>query len=284
MNNAFLLGLNQIGLETGLNIITYCKNSDTLSQTNLYLGNFFLYQTIPKEWPERSELKRAHTFFTRANTEQASEIVRIEALEKINLIEFIALMNDWSLDSRTEIEIANQVIERKLKTSTLYGSITSPDPIANFISGEFEKSSVSLIEKFLDELIVNYPEYDLYLYYQKLLLTLSSLNGTDFVTLSGGRKFTKIDRSLDQKSANILIGKIQGIVEVLDSKYPEHPLTLDSHLIVAKSLMIKDPFGGKIDFQTLQRLQQILVADKNKLGFRYLMVKEFVATNKFHSK
>ena len=73
---------------------------------------------------------------------------------------------------------------------------------------------------------------------------------------------------------------------ILDSKYPDHSLTLNLHLIIAKIFLEEegaDDDKGIKSAEAKEHLEYILKNDPDQAGLRYLLVKEFMRINKFKS-
>ena len=72
----------------------------------------------------------------------------------------------------------------------------------------------------------------------------------------------------------------EDILKYLSEKYPHHPRTLNLHLIMSRIFMRKYR-DGKFDSKTRRHLEFVVQNELDKTHPRYLLVKEFLLSNKF---
>ena len=181
----------------------------------------------------------------------------------------------------------SSIVQDKLNFATGLFKFYPPNPYIFFLSAEQNQSSIEILDRYFDEIIVNHPEFEVYAYYYKILAHLSTLRDIDF--FKDGILDFDVDKislfnetysrnKLSPNGSKLKLDLIK-ILTTLDIKYPHHPLILNLHLIFAKVFMIKD--GDEIDTDTKSHLEFVVQNELDKTNPRFLLAKEFLLSNKF---
>ena len=288
MRNALLLGLETKGLEICNDLISLNEYKEYRSQAIFYIAEYFLSKTF-NENDDINFVNKAYTFYSLYEKDYPNgDYIKI-IKERKRFLEnnfLIGLKFGIMLDS---LYNEAMIVEKKLDFATALLKFGNPNIFVFFNESEFNRDSKEIVDKYFDEIIINYPEFEEYAYYYKILLKLSNFKEVDFVSegiLPFKKKnykskagFSNTPLTDADKKAKI---DIYNDLRILDSKYPSHPLTLNLHLILSKVFMTVD--GDVIDAGTLRDLQFILNNDQDQTDIRYMLAKEFILNNKFEKE
>jgi hypothetical protein len=149
------------------------------------------------------------------------------------------------------------------------------NPFLFFDKGD-EPNTFALVNRYLDDIIVNNPSQAIFAYYYKLLLILSR-----------GRRVEIIEGTIEKKSISILGDKsfnvdqeAVAILNILRKSNPHHPLTIKAYLVTV-SYLIKANIWDYDSWQTKKWLEIALKNDNNKLGIKHLVTKEYILKTEF---
>lgn len=290
MKNSFVVGLIDKGLEIGVELMSRTEYSAVREEATFYVAELFFLEAISTEKLEDqvSYASKAYTYYLVLNNDYPSSnylstiSARISFLKTFfsEYLKFQDLLNPLLNESN--------IVADKLDFVTALYSFTYPNPYIYFFEGELDQSSVEVLARYLDEVIINYPEFEIYAYNLKILAKLSTIDGIDFfkdgvlefdvekIKSSGSDYYSSKDQS---KKFLALKNELLSDLTSLDAKYPHHPLLLNLHLIFAKIFMTKS--GDLIDNQTKKHLEFVVQNELDKTHPRYLLAKEFLLNNSF---
>ncbi len=289
MKNSFILGLGEKGLEIASELLSMPEYSDVREETVFYIAEFFLMSGIGTD--EIGYINKAYTYYIVYNNDYPHSIYSEIVNKRINTLEsfYGDLIDFRNLNNLMENEAV--IVGKKLSfTSELY-SFFPPNPYLFFLNNEGEQSSLELLDRYFDEIIVNHPDFEIYGYYWKIISRLSKIEGLDFIRdgilekdineiiLRKRGKFDDVDESIE-KEGHKLRREIEDILKNLSKEYPHHPITLNLHLIMSRIFMYV--YDGKIDLRTKGHLEFVVQNELDKTHPRYLLAKEFLLSNKFH--
>ena len=289
MKNAFVVGLIDKGLEIGVELMSRNEYSSVREEATFYVAElFFLYALSTDESQIQVDYaSKAYTYYLVLSNDYPNSnyittiSARISFLKTFfsEYLKFQNLLNPLLNESN--------IVADKLDFITGLYSFSHPNPYVYFLEGELDQSSVEVLSRYLDEVIINHPDFEIYAYNLKILAKLSTLVGIDFfkdgilefdvekISFKGSGYYS----SKDLSKAQLLKNELLLILAELDVKYPHHPLLLNLHLIFAKIFMYKS--GSLIDYATKKHLEFVVQNELDKTHPRYLLAKEFLLNNSF---
>lgn len=272
--NALLLGLENEALSIGLDLITNPIFENVREESLYNLAGYFLKKHSKNG--NEDDLLRAMELYNKYLLDYPQG-KHTEDIQKI--ISFTADLS-ISLTTRNLINAKSIIVERIFKNSEIFLKINNLNPLSFFWLSDFNQTAIYIANKYYNEIIVNFPEFEVYAYQKKIYTELSFLTDLNFLS-SDVMEIKKIVYKEYVDPANYALHKTRAdaILQRISEKFPNHRVTLDMHLVFARLFMIKTK--KKIDKKTLEHLQFVLENDQNKLGLRYFLTKEFVSNNKF---
>ena len=166
---------------------------------------------------------------------------------------------------------------------------SQPNPLKVFTESEIEQNTQQLLINYLDEIIVNYPNYELPSTYLKILVKLQPLTGVEYISSNYlSYDYKKIEKSAYEYAGDSRISmeyrsakqELNIKLNTLSEKFPKEELVLELHLIFADAFITRNK-DDEIDNETLKHFEYILENDGDKLGLRYMLTKDFILNNKF---
>lgn len=290
MKNAFVVGLIDKGLEISVELMSRSEYSTVREEATFYVAELFFLEAISTDelQDQVSYASKAYTYYLVLNNDYPASNYLATISDRISFLKTFFSEYLKFQDLLNPLLNESNIVANKLDfVSTLY-SFSYPNPYIYFFEGDLDQSSVEVLARYLDEVIINYPAFEIYAYYLKILAKLSLIDGIDFFK-DGVLEFDveKIPlKTSDYYSSSDLSKKIQllkkellSTLALLDVKYPHHPLLLNLHLIFAKIFMTKS--GGLIDNETKKHLEFVVQNELDKTHPRYLLAKEFLLSNSF---
>jgi len=287
MKHCFFLGLSDKGIEIASELLSRPEYSDVREKTVFQIAELFFIIGVGKD--DITNLSQAYTYYTIYNKDYPnspySDIVkkRITTLETY-YGDLIAFRN---LDAIIENEA--EIVNKKLSfaTKTLFW-FANPNIYKFFDYTDSEQSSIELLDRYFDEIIVNNPAFEIYAHYYKIIARLSKISNLDFVK-DGEMVFNaerisirytpdSVPASLSTEAAAFHF-ELENMLNLLSNKYPHHALVLNLHLIYANLFMLKN--NEKIDSGTKKHLEFVVQNELDKTHPRYMLAKEFLLNNKF---
>lgn len=285
MKNCFILGLSEKGLEIASELLSKAEYTDVREEAVYYIAEFFFVIGLRAEEDNVYDLSRAYTYYVVYSNDYPNSKYSEAVHKKIKTLEsyFGEFIKFQNLLDFTESEAL--VVDKKLlfatKTLFWYGN---PDIFKFFSDTESEQSSIELLDRYFDEIIINHPDFEMYAYYYKILARFSKIAGRGFAK-EGLLKFN-VDRFTLHSGSSSYTSKgkefkveLEEMLKPLSEKYPSHPLVLNLHLIYADFFMLK--IDDKFDSDTKQHLEFVVKNEPDKTHPRYLLAKEFLLSNKF---
>jgi hypothetical protein len=283
MRNAFLLGLDTKGLEICNDLISLDQNKDYRSETIFFIADYFLQKAFSED-NSIIFINKAYTFYSLYEKDypNGKDIRAIKNRKRfLENNYFNNIIYGLFLDS---LQNERLIVERTLEFSMKLLKFKEPNIFEYLEESKFNDSQ-GTENKYFDDIIINYPEFEIYAYYYKILLKLSQFKGVNFVSegiLPFDNKDYQIEPYGNQPLSDDDINaqhEVHQLLDVLDAKYPNHPITLNLHLIFCKIFMTRH--DGKFNNETLKHLQYILNNDNDQTDYRYMLAKEFILNNKF---
>lgn len=294
MINYFFVGLNEKALEIGVELMSqkedamsqekaifavadyfFRQGKSTQGNTEFFAKASFLYSRLLKKFP---------------NTEyQGLATLRLGYLAETNSLslekeKFAAFFEKEYNDFYSKAQFLNKLFEFK-----------NINPYEIFKEKDIISSSIKTADKYLSEITVNNPSFDLEVYIYRIFILLDKFfeKGTIkenyiskdytrhrvikefFKGNSGGYATVYNEWKRDKDS-------LDNMLNYISKKYPSDYRTLTYHFIFAKIFMYEE--DDLICNETYRHLNFILENDPNKLSYLYLLTKEFVLNNKFMTK
>jgi len=285
MLNAYVLGMDQEMLNNCLDILSNKNYNEVREDALWFIAEYFISKGMSTDSTESDieSLSKALTFYNRYANEYPDGKYTNIVKKRIDL-----LISKYAIDPEFSDYLKTMYAERIIVSSLFYNTkfivnIKQINPFAYFKNSEFNQSPQYIANKYFDEIIVNFPDYKIYGYYEKILMNLDSLSITQLVfsELMGEEiKHRQYTESFDKiKEYNRIKDRATEYLEILNNEFPSHPITLNLHLMFARVFMKKK--RNKINYETLQHLTYVLENERNKLSLRYLFAKEFISNNVF---
>jgi len=294
MKNAFLLGLEEKGLEICHTILDSGTPSDK-EEAILFIADYSFSKILVKQSNNEVDgvdLRRSVTFYNKYLNEYPSgKYSKIVQLRLSFINDYFEFQKVYDRILRGAV-VENYIIRQKFKYMfEVLFTYSQPNRYKIFVDSEVEQNTHELLINYLDEIIVNYPNYEPTAMYLKILAKLQSLTNIEYFSsnyLPYEHKFISKKKKYNPKKHISFFTKEyldakQELTTLLDSitaKYPTENLVLDLHLIFAEAFLTKND-DDEISRETLEHLEYILKNDEDKLSMRYLMTKEYLLNNKF---
>jgi hypothetical protein len=178
------------------------------------------------------------------------------------------------------------IVRNNILFANHFFQVNIPNPLYFFYESSSENSSLQILDRYYDDIIVNYPEFEMYGYYWKIIANLSIFEEVKFIN-DGLLKFDvkKINMYHDKYYKRYSTEfpnhkkKLDAWLLYLTQKYPNHSVTLELNLIFAKLFFKKN--GDSYDLETKSRIEFIVQNELDKTHPRYMLAKEFLLNNKF---
>jgi hypothetical protein len=289
MKNALILGLNDKGLEIGAELMSRSEYSDVREEATFYIAElFFLLAAESEEFQSKiSFANKAYTYYLVLQNDYPSSQFDQTIFNRIKLL--ISYYKDYTSFRDLLNPLLNEasMVEDKLRFVTKLFNLRDPNPYIFFLTGISDQLSIEILDRYFDEIIINHPEFEIYAYYYKILAHLSLIKDIDFfkdglIAFDSKKIFLRNSDSMGSsfsKEGKELKNKLNDILSSLSSKYPNHSLTLNLHLIFARIFM--NVSRRKIDIETKQHIEFVVQNELDKTHPRYLLAKEFLISNNF---
>ncbi len=290
MKNAFLLGLDNKGLEICNDLISLNEYKEYRGESIFFIAEHFLYKSFTDK-DNINYVNKAYTFYSMYENEYPHGNYINSVKKRIKFLENKYLISESFINLSDSLRNEKQIVSKKLRFATnILFTFHNPSIYNFFVNKNSDLNSQETIDKYFDDIIKNYPEFEVYAYYFKILSKLSQFKDANYFTdglLSYDKKDYYLDtfnsyNSEDNEIYNLAKNKALSLLDTLDKKYPSHPITLNLHLICANLFMTKK--SGLIDAGTLKHLEFILKNDPNQTDLRYMLAKEFILMNKFEKE
>lgn len=293
MRTAFLLGLDTKGLEICHDILTKDEYSAIRPQTLYFIADYFHYKGII-DTAKKSEINKAYYFYKNLIRDFPSSEYSRKAEKRVDEMEKKYTEDILFGEALDEFEIERQIVSKKIDNANTLIQFNLR-PAVYFLNDYLEADPIFTVNKYLDDIIINNPKYEVWGYYYKILSYLDQFSKLNILSQtiipydksSKYNQFSKSDKfdyynkynESDRKKLDQSLFVLDSLINVLDKKHPSHPLTLDLHFMYSQVLMKK--VGDRLNQKCLKHLNYILKNDEDKLGLRYLLAKELVLNNKF---
>lgn len=286
MINAFILGLDQKGIEIGHEILSNKEYESVREKTIVWLADHYFNDFLIDGELKYSSAERSYTLYVMILDNYPSSDYRDYAKTRKILIE--SFFHDLTIFGN-RYNIANhelQTIRRKFEISDLYFKTDEVDVLAKYEMLMDTKYKFSSAIAYIDAIIVNHPEYEIYGYYQKIMLMLSVIDDwylKEALKQSGIDPNRKIDPLLKKamKPYSIIASEVLSYIEYMDAKYPNSQFTLEAHFMFSAYIW-NDPYikSKSVKHNIVKpHLQYIMEHDTEMLGLRYILAKEFIIKN-----
>jgi len=278
MQNAFAMGLNDQALSMSLDLITLPENEAYRERTIFVLGNHFLNQAFLTDLKE--SIKRAVYYFRLYQISYPEGEFTEDVHQYLNYIKNSHPNVLFELAYKEYSNPQVNIVKSILDNADLLVKINPLNPLSFFRDSRFNQNAEYIANKYYDEIIVNYPDFEIYAYVRKIYILLSDiyvqpLISSDLFRLETGT-INKNDKEMEYQ---VIKNKAMLNLGYLCTNYPTHPITLDLNLVFAKLFMERK--NGLISREIFNYLQFVLENDPDKNGIRYFLTKEFVSNNRF---
>lgn len=286
MINTVIMGLDEQGMVLAAEILSEEKYKTERENTLYFISKYF-YAKILNYSPNNKDVERAYFYLTKFQKEYPESIFISDVKYAINIIEenystHYALLK---LDDYFRSEVF-QVVS-KLQFANSLVTLNHPNPLSFFAENEYEGKAGTVVMKYFDDIITNHPDFEVLGYYYRIITKLARFRSG---ILDDGLLDvqSKEDNYYDWKDTDLETTEEKNSLlqdlTYLNSNHPSNPLTLDLNLVIANLYL--DSVGGwdeelkaRLELEASNHLQHILEYDKNKLGYRFLLVKEFLLNN-----
>ncbi|MCH7963154.1 MAG: hypothetical protein IH852_04360 [Bacteroidetes bacterium] len=285
MKNCFVLGLSEKGLEIAIELLSRPEYADVKEETVFYIAEFFFVVGLGAKEIDIHNLNKAYTYYKVYNHDYPNSVYTDVVNKRLHTLE--SYYGDWITFRNLYDIIENEalIVEKKLSFATkkLFW-FSNPNLFKFFSYTESEQSSIELLDRYFDEIIVNHPDFEVYAYYYKILARFSKIRGRSLV------KEGLLDLNVDKFQLHLNVEELtdkgfkfrielEEMLRPLSEKHPNHPLVLNLHLIYANYFKLID--DEKFDSYTKKHLEFVVQNEPDKTHPRYLMAKEFLLSNKF---
>ena len=290
MINAFVLGLDGKGIEIGHEIISKKEFESIREPSLVWLADFYFNNFLIDGELHFSAAERSYTLYSMVLKDYPSSPLKEYVLTRMALIEsfFYDLSVFGNKYSSSNHEM--QTIRRKFQISDLYFKSGNVDLAAKYEMLFDTDSKFSTAIAYIDAIIVNHPEYEIYGYYQKIMLLLSVYDRwylKEVLSQSGIDEDRKIYPEVKKVFSphNIIASEVLSYLEYLDKNYPSSQLTLEAHFMFSAFIWndirnFKGLGSKSIKHDIVRKhLEYIMKNDPDKLGIRYILAKEFIIKN-----
>ncbi len=275
MLNAFIMGMDEKGLELALEIISNEKYSNQREFTLFTLSEYFFHISIKDN--DFTAAQRAFTFYSKFNRDYPdSEKVKI-ALLRISFLNSIFPTLLISGEYLSELFSEFYAVGKLGDIGRAYAWTEDIKDISEKKMLIDTESSFQVANKYYDTIILNHPNFSAYGYYMKIL---SYLNYSHLWSSVSFHKSADIN-PLNPTFTNVILA-VNDILDLLKNKHPNNNLTFDAHVMLAGTVWN----ASNVDVSkrnkkkiVKQLLEYVLNNDTDKLGYRFIIVKEFVIRN-----
>lgn len=282
MRNYIILGLEEKAFDIGAQLISYAEHKSVREEALFYLGEYHFIKAILLTDDKKilNDASTAFTYYTMLNRDYPNgkffedvnnRLLKLESDSRQSI-----LLQDFFEGFLTEAKIVNNYINL---TTQLYKT-RLPNVYAFLLGGE-KNNSIANLERFYDDIIVNYPRFEIYGYYWKFVSNLSAISGFEFLS-SGFLEFNSPKIHLNSEGKYLYAvtkAKLDSWLKDLVKKYPNHTITLDLHLLMANvSISLNQGTPSK---DTQEYVEYVVQNETDKTNIRYLLAKEFLLNNKF---
>ena len=284
MQNCLLLGLEQKGLEVGSEIISKAEYKEVKETAMFNLAEYFFtksmlmnYENTTNQYVEMDKINKAYTLYIKLLLEFPNTRFKDIVQQRIDYLEFNYKSRLLFRDLTDYLQNERTIVRKKLLFADIFLKREKINEFLFFTKGK-DPNTYELVTKYFDDIIINNPEYSIYAYYQKLLIELSRHYDVKIVSsIIEDSSFPTYRQSIDKDSIE---KNVLEILNILNNKYPNHPLTIRAYLIAVSYLIEANiwDYDGK---KTKYWLELALKNDKNKLGFTYLLTKEYLLKTDF---
>lgn len=287
MKNLFNLGLNVKAYEVAAELMSWEQYSSVREETMFFIAELNYINHLFNSKDNEDFINVAFTYYKTMMIEYPSSKFNETIQGRLKDIESNYSLRKLLRNYFDTYQNEAAIVENKLNFIEASFTVRHPNPYRFFTDNTFEKNTIKSVDAYYDDIIVNHPDFDLYAYYYKILLLLSRFEGADYFS-DGYFKFqtSKIPLLDSRKISNKLPDDISYIkttvnkyLELLDKKYPNHPITLELHLIVASYFINIE--NDEIDSETKEHLEFVIQNEKNQNHPRYILTKQFLLNNKF---
>lgn len=295
MINYFFVGLNEKALELGAQLMTLEEDPDIQEKAMFFVADYFFREGEGNE-KYSDYLSRAAILFNRILKKYPnSRFKPILTLRLGNISErnFLSLekerFSSFYEQEFNEYHAKTQLLNRLFKFKNI-------SPYEVFNEKDIINSSIETADKYLSDIIVNNPSFDLEVYSYRIFILLDKIlpKGTleEVYRTSGYKRHNVLESFLKGDYTGVYKTEYESwkrdkdsldmMLDYISKKYPSDYRTLTYHFIFAKLFFYEE--DDLICHETYRHLKFILENDPNKLSYLYLLTKEFVLNNKFMTK
>lgn len=292
MINYFFVGLNEKALELGAQLMTLEEDPEVQEKAMFFVADYFFREGEGNE-KYSDYLSRAAILFNRIlnkfpNSRYKSILtLRLGGISERN---FLSLEKEkyssFYAQEFNEYHAKSQLLNRLFKFKYV-------NPYEVFNEKDIISSSIQTADKYLSEILVNNPNFEMEVYNYRIFILLDKFlpKGTleEIYSTKDYRRHRTIEQYLKGKYSGSLYeswkkdkDSLDAMLEYISNKYPSDYRTLTYHFIFAKLFFYEE--DDLICNETYRHMKFILENDPNKLSYLYLLTKEFVLNNKFMTK
>lgn len=280
LKNAFVLGLEEKGVEIGHEIISKGEYSKERESTLKFLGDYFLYEAIMTDSASITYALRANTLYNMLLSDYPNS--KYKSVIELQLKALFSIFKDLELYGTMYSEYFSEanIVKKLYDIGEVYIDLEDIALESAYKIYKETQSKFLVANKYYDSIILNHPKFEVYGYYLKLL---SYLNNYSYWAYSPSKILEKSE--VTGIGMGSYFDKVKSVVDdlliELDSKYPNSAYTMEIHFIYASYLWNDSNHFKKKQRKELTKyhLEKILTNDKDTLGLTYVLTKEFVIRN-----
>jgi len=297
--NYLILGSEEKGIQVGIELISLDKHKSVREKTLFTLAEYYFTTGIIQSKNADNSvytdniqyLNNAYSLYLKIQNDYKDSKLK-EVVEK--RIKFLEDTYETALifrDLYNQNENERVIAEKKINFMNLFIIRDNEMPYLFFRKGE-DIDTYELMNKYLDDIIVNSPDYGVYAYYDKLLAEISRRRNIEIIRgRFEDKSFPQVNYFDDKVhnyraetyDKNEIINNTENILNTLIEKYPNHPLTIRA-ILVAVSYFIKDKVWDYNGQEVKKWLEIAIKNDEDKLGIKFLLTKEYLLKTNFKEK
>jgi len=296
--NYLILGYEEKGIQVGIELISLDKHKSVREKTLFTLAEYyFTTGMIQSKNSDNSVyndniqyLNNAYSLYLKIQNDYKDSKLKEVVKKRIKYLEDTYKTSIIFRDLYNQNENERVIVEKKLNFMNLFIIRNNEMPYLFFLNGE-DINTYELMNKYLDDIIVNNPEYGVYAYYDKLLAEISRRSNEIIRGRYEEKSFRKenynnvinMNYGLGNLNQYEIVSNTENILNKLIEKYPNHPLTIRAILVVV-SYFIKDKVWDYNGQEVKKWLEIAIKNDEDKLGIKFLITKEYLLKTNFKEK
>ena len=182
MKNSFTLGLQDKGLEIAAELMSRNEYKDVREETVFYIAEYnFINSLVQPELKDKIHYANvAYTYYLTYKNDYSNS--KYSSLVDKRVKTLISTSNQIGILRNLFDYYSNEaaLVESEINFTNELFTIKTPYPYQFFFESDDDISSIKILERYYDDIIVNHPEFEIYGYYWKIISSLSIIKGVDY--------------------------------------------------------------------------------------------------------